>query len=97
MFISEGFLVGLWFCVTEFIFAIRWLYMENKEIFYYTAFLDALYWMVSLILLFPYLILSNQDPKDYVQRIVFNWTRVLCSWSWVLSSVASFVLARLPD
>ena len=96
-FISKGSPVGLWLLVTLVFYGIYWLAKENEQITHYISFLFHLRWILSLILLFPYLILPNQDLKDFVQRSIFNWTRVFCSWSWVPSSVASFVLSRLPD
>ena len=96
-FICKGSFVGLWLCLSEVLYTIHWLAIENEKDTYYTSFLGVLYWWLSLILLFPYLILSNQDPKAFVQRIISNWARFFCSWSWVPSSVASFVLSRLPD
>ena len=97
-FISKGFSIGLWFCVTEILYQIYRGAIDNENNTYYISYIFLLYYRLSgSILLFPYLILSYPEPKHHAQRIIFDCARVFCSWSWVPSSVSSFVLIRLPD
>ena len=96
-FLSKGFSIGLC-CSLE--VTLYWIYLqniENEKITSYTKYITWLDFRLCVILLFPYLILSYPEPKMHAKRTIVDLARTLCSWTLVPSSVAAFVLSRLPD